>query len=221
MPIAFDNSSMMSGASGSILTMDGFVTGNGSNRLLVVGATSNSQVVSMTYAGNPLTQATFYHDVPNLAYFYLHYLVNPPTGAGSIVAYLNGSPTSNALLQAGSYSGVKQTGTIDNSANIYPASVATAFAQTLTTTADNCWGIFLTRDISGQTKTAGANTFNRQIDNNVYGRVFADTNAPKTPAGSLTMNMSTPVSTEWTSTMITIAPTIDTTKLFTIMGVGT
>ncbi|HEX5457900.1 MAG TPA: fibronectin type III domain-containing protein [Candidatus Nitrosotalea sp.] len=103
--ITLSNTQSTSGTiSSNTITISGFDTGSGSNRLLVVGVSANNNnVASVTFGGIALKNiaASFYN---NDAEFW--YLKNP-SGAENVIVTMNG-PT-QSIVGAYAFSGVNQT----------------------------------------------------------------------------------------------------------------
>jgi uncharacterized repeat protein (TIGR01451 family) len=89
-------------------------TGTGSNRLLLVGVSleSDSQgttVSSVTYSGQSLTRAGFQQSIDNEARMEIWRLINPPSGTANVVVTLNQACDDALVVVASTFSGVHQT----------------------------------------------------------------------------------------------------------------
>ncbi len=179
--ITFDASSGGSG-SGTSKTLSHTCTGT--NLILWVYVLANSDACTgVTYAGQAMTQATKVA-VSTLNYeVYLFYIINPATGANTIVASFTAS-TFNAVGGL-SYRGVKQSGQPDASTTDSGTKVNSTC--TLTTIADNTWSVLV--GYASTAVSAGTNSTER-VNNGTLGINHAwmgDSNGPKTPAGSFSM----------------------------------
>jgi len=127
------------------LTIPNFNVGTASNRLLVVGVSSNGQgVASMTFGGSPLTNAvfSFYNNDAEL-----WYLTNP-SGTGNVVVTMAGS--TSAVVGAYAFSGVSQTNPIPTTAS-GSASVGSSPTISITTKYPNSWVLDLPSIFGGST----------------------------------------------------------------------
>lgn len=92
-------------------------TGNGANRLLVVGVSLNitnssaAAVTAVTYNGVALTQAGVHNDAAQTRRVEIWYLLAPPTGNDAVVVSVNvpGASTVGAVAGATTFTGVDQT----------------------------------------------------------------------------------------------------------------
>lgn len=175
MAIAFDASASGIGASPTLTFAH---TCTGSNRLLIVGAMSQSGdvVTGVTYNGVAMTQIQ--HTSANGEDVYLFSLVAPATGANNVVV---SSSSGDVYGTSVSYTGVAQVSPDDGSSNGTTTAITTNL--TVTTTVDNDWLVGGGRGLS----TANTNS-TRRVD-----AIFDmfDTNAAQTPAGSKTMVINT------------------------------
>ena len=122
MSVTYDNASgSKEGAGSSPLTWSHTIgSGSGSNRLLVVGVTNNSNTgtVSVTYDSASMTEWSHYHAVnsdsnPFLTFFYMKEANLPSSGAHDIVVTYGGG-TSVVTAGAISFAGVDQTTPLQN-----------------------------------------------------------------------------------------------------------
>lgn len=177
-------------------------TCTGSNLILFVGGAADYQadrVTGITYGGVAMTQVNK-GQLDGDRWQYLYYLVNPPTGANNVV--VSGPTGGFYKFSAISYTGASQTGVPDSSALNMPVPASTTYAISTTSIADNCWAVAIIRANSGGAKTAGANTTMRA---NNADTAFFDNNAAKTPAGSITLNVSC-TNSNWGGNVATFAP---------------
>lgn len=200
MAIAYDNASGSSTGSASSLTYSH--TCSGSNRILFVFVCRfNTQTISsVTYGGVTCTfiaESTVAGSEPVAVY----YLVAPATGANNVVITLSGA--SFIFASSSSYTGAKQTGQPDGSAT--GKATSTSHAISVTTTADNCWGVAAYRAEGDGATSAGAGTTLRY--NIAGGTQLYDSNGPKTPAGSLTLT-ATSLNQTVDRAMVTFSPAL-------------
>lgn len=221
MAIAFDNASTAKGTSGGTGTLTlAFAMGSVSNGALVVFITSDTgsdSITGATYNGVAMTQVKKLQDTSNNSWNYLYLLLNPALGSHNIV--VSSSVSAFYYCQATSYSGVNQSGQPDGTTSGFAAS-GTSITGTITTTADNCWGIAGVRSYVSSV-SAGSNFVIRPNSNSIQ---MGDSNAPKTPAGSISMtaNFSNGGN---TIVMITLAPVANivmsvSVGTFTLTGVN-
>jgi hypothetical protein len=166
-------------------------TVTGTDVVLLVGVMRAAvQTVSgVTYNGVALTQIGAAH-LTNANNYGLSFwgLIGPATGTHDVVVTMNASTTDLYTLSA-SYAGVSQTGFPDASLYGLRTSGGSAVTESLTTTADNDWLVWFGLDEFHTGPTAGTGTTLR-IKNSAYGGIFiADSNGPKTPAGSHSLQM--------------------------------
>lgn len=200
MAIALDT--FTSSDSGNVISVTQAHTCTGSNLILWVGImvyepTGGDCITGVTYNGVAMTQDSKIA-CSSTEELYLYYLVNPATGTNNIVVSAS-TTVDEFYVRAASYTGVAQSSpSIRTSSG--PTS-ATSLTTTLTTTADNSWlvGIY---NSNGSDLSAGTNTTAR---NSSSGKIFCDTNAAQTPAGSKSMQVTGTSSTK-TGLMVAIAP---------------
>lgn len=193
MAIAFDNASSADTGGGTSVTLSHTVNSN-TNGLLIVsvmlGTGISNDITSVTYNGDAMT----FHEFANAsttafaAVCAVYYLFTPDTGTHDVAV----TTTANAInyVLASSYTGVKQSGFPDAVGTGSPAGSAVGQADlsvSITSVADNSWGLLIgDANVSGGI-TAGTNTLVRTSQDG--GRdVISDTNAAQTPAGAFSMN---------------------------------
>ena len=205
--IAFDATSINGSVETSTSSFSWSHTVTGSNTILFVGtfgpANADGDLENgVTYANVAMTKAGT--GVPTSGrYSYLWYLVNPASGANTVVVNWDSSVSAMSGTAA-SYTGVLQTSPVEATSSATTNTNKTA-TGTVTTISDNSWVVFSARNENDQTATAGASAFMRtqQVDGAVY---FADTNGPITPAGSTNMSMSVASAVNWMATTASFAP---------------
>jgi len=187
--IAFDNSTQAN-TSGTPSSLTFAHTVSGSNRILFVYIYWNQSrtVSSVTYNGVGMTAVGSDNDNGGGERSNIDYLVAPATGANNVVITMSGATSIEAV--AASYTGALQTSPIDAS-RYEPAALenTSSYSEALTTTTDNSWVIWGTRNYSGVVVSAGANTALREQVLVIYGALFGDSNAAVTPAGSRTLTL--------------------------------
>jgi hypothetical protein len=140
-------------------------------------------------------------------------LANP--GAGTYDIVVSFTPTPSLYLHASVYSGVKQTGQPHKETN---NQVTGNLTLTVTTTTDNCWAVIGSKDQANGV-TAGSGTTLRGTYNI---STIADSNGPKTPAGSFSLVLNCPAGTH-SGWMIALEPAPDATATYrrrALLGVG-
>ena len=180
------------------ITLPGFNAGAGDNRLLVVGVSSNNNIVtSLAFGGAQLTQtvASFTH---NDAEFW--YLVNP-SGTGDIVVTFAG-PTA-AVVGAYALSGVSQTNPIPTTAkhhNTTPNSPKIS----ITTQFQNSWVLDLPSIWGGV--TLGAPSCTQQWDLNVPDAITGTSSSTNAPSpGTVTCSWTASSPDSWDDVAIELA----------------
>ena len=173
---------------------------SGSNTILFVACSNENAgaVTGATYNGVSMTEIG-----SGNATLHLFYLINPTAGANNVTITRSG--TANDFHGwAISYTGVKQSGQPDAfTAN--SASLTSTLNTTLTTIADNSWCIMVSRgDNAGV--APGANCTERSTPNAYDAWAIFDTNAPKTPAGSITMTFTAGALSTMTTIMASFSP---------------
>lgn len=186
MAIAFDNSTNLGEVESTSLTTAHTCTGD--NLLLLVGVRlggSTDDVTGVTYNSVAMTRLKYNinDSSPNNTPTYIYGLLSPDTGANNVVVTRGSSGF--ILAVASSYTGVKQSGLPDSTAE-NETGTATSIAVTTTTVADNCWTAMQVTAAAGNL-SAGANTTLRQMGSNT-GIALFDSNTAITPAGSTTLN---------------------------------
>ena len=201
MAIAYDNSTYFKVGSATSITQAHTVVG--SDRILFVYVYWNNSrtITHVKYNGVTMTAVGTENDNGGGERSNLFYLIAPATGENDVVVTLSGSSGIEGV--ASSYTGALQTAPID--VVRYEAAglnTGTTYAEALTTVADNTWVIWGTRDYSGGTVSAGANTALRAWNPSIFGAILADSNAVVTPAGSRTLNLSNSISGNWYSDVL-------------------
>lgn len=135
MAIARDNSIAVrtDGTTGNFIQA---FTCSGANRALVVAAFTTNNTISATYGGVSMTKVQTTSN-SNGWEIDLFLLINPASGSNSLVInYATGGTHSGFV--ASSYTGVKQTGQPDSSANIAQGTTS-PYAMATTAVASGCW----------------------------------------------------------------------------------
>lgn len=184
MAIAVDAVSSSTNTSGTSQTTSHTCTG--SDLILFVGAwTRGTNAPTATYNGVSMTQIS--SRVGPISgdgdYVSLFYLIAPATGTNNIVVSLSAS---NLIATIGvSYTGAKQSSQPDAS-NTYGPTSATTDNVSVTTVADNAWGIMVGRTNGTGSIAAGTGTTLRRNAGAGLFQMF-DSGGAKTPAGTLTL----------------------------------
>lgn len=177
-------------------------TTNGLLLLGVEGDITVDRITGATYNGIALTLLAKGKDLAD-RWNYLFALPNPPAGTFNLVINASASTVIGRVIAL--YEGVRQTGLPDAAA--YNSRTGTGtLTGTVTTTADNCWLVCYGKSSSGN-PSAGANTTQRESFN---GFGLFDSNGPKTPAGSHSLNLS--VNTDGGICVAAIAPAVTGTS---------
>lgn len=209
--IGFDATSTNSAASGFSITFA--ATSTGSNLIMIGGAWDQSagdSVTSFSYNAASGTKITSQTEPAGCGSKFdsAWYLINPASGVHNVV--INRTNSAGILsASVGTYTGAKQSAQPDAFATSSVNS-GTSLGATTTSVADNSWQVLTGRWGHGAGVTAGAGTIYRANDATVATYIF-DSNAAKTPAGSVTLNSN------WTGAdcaagiIISIAPAVSTT----------
>lgn len=166
-------------------------TCSGTNRAIIVNVGSQTSVTWVvtwvTYAWVSLTkwwgETTDGSGNSSSAWV----LANPASWANNVVI----TTTSSGIIycEITSYTWVNQASPVGAVNTTWPTTT-TSFTQTLTTTQDNSWLVMCGKWRSGNTVSAGANTFIRVSIELVFTWLFiADSNSAQTPTGSKSLNV--------------------------------
>ena len=178
-------------------------TCTGSNRFLLVfafGALASDGITGATYGGVAMTEVSAGFQLTGDRKVFCWYLVNPASGANNVVVSASGSQVIGSFAM--SYTGAKQSGQPDAS-NTGESPASTSFSLSVTTIADNCWTVLLTRT-DGTNNTAGTDTTERLDSAN--GFAGFDRNADITPPGSSTLATSSSNQSPYGGWIVSIAP---------------
>lgn len=222
MAIALDAASTSTVKAGTGTITWSHTVGSGSDRLLVVGiaiALDDDVAVSctaVTYAGVSMTLAR--RDEPTInsdgstetTIWMLH---NPPSGEANVVATVSGDSSMTSAGTAVSYTGCNQSSSPDavNGKTGTTTSGSQTFA--VTTVADNAWCFAVGVLVANDAITIAASHTSRGSANLDLGTTEGycrteDTNAPKTPAGAVTIGftLSNSDNYSWAMSGISFAP---------------
>lgn len=178
-------------------------TVTGSNTILFVGVYSSGGdfVTGVTYAGTAMAQQNKVND-PNGNTDYIYMLVNPTTGTNNVV--ITRSDIDALCGRSVSYTGAAQTGQPDAKNTGNSGATTAGITVNVTTVADNSWGVMFGNNNQASIDSSSTNFTRRSA---AFSIAIGDTNAPKTPAGSLSMTMTNGgTSAVWAANMITFAP---------------
>jgi len=157
MAIAIDTSTSTATGTSATVTANGH-TCTGSDLILFCGISIRSTrtiTVAPTYNGATMTLAGTTSGTSGITNR-LYYLLNPTTGS-SIAVVATQSASDNFAVATISYSGVNQTGQPDATSSGGPTTT-TAYSQSVTSVADNCFAVLWGDGNGGAALTAGANT---------------------------------------------------------------
>lgn len=180
MAIAYDTIVNASFGGSATTTKTWSHTCTGADRILFVNCLTDANNVSgVTYGGVAMTRilgfATDYYNV-------IYALPNPASGANNVVVTC--SVAQNIIPMSVSYTGAKnELPTITNT-----GSGSSPLSVSVTTTADNSWIMGYVRRTTGGSITASTGTILRASDT-TYSLYTIDSNAPTTPAGSDSLNI--------------------------------
>ena len=180
MAIAFDAATNTSLVTSTVITYNHTCTGT--DRILFVGVFARNQLVTaVTYAGATMTEVGAREGPQGGSsdYISLYQIVNPASGTNQVSVTIAAS----AVLISGSvsYTGAKQSGQPDNSANNNDTAEATT-TTTLTTVADNSWLMGMVRAGTDGVTNASTGTTQRVVGTGHF--QMYDGNGLITPAGS-------------------------------------
>ncbi len=205
MPIALDASS--DGGSSGTSPLAWNHTCTGSNLILIVGVTVRAGAIAnctgVTFNSVPLAvlglKKAFGQGQASL-----WYLVAPPSGTHQISVAFTGNPTLIAEAGAVSFTGVKQTGQPDASAQGSGASATPNI--NVNTVADKCWVISqLYKAVSTEATPSKTQRWSHALSTTDWG-AGQDTNGPKTPAGTQNLGWTTTGTPNYAIVIASIAP---------------
>lgn len=216
--IAFDAASS-GGGSGASTTLSWSHTCTGANRLLVVGILDSEagqtvdNVTGVTYGGVAMTKTDASSLQTNVKTVSMWYLLSPAAGSNTIT--VTKSTSVNGMYGiASSYTGVLA---LDAHATTGNSSGGTTFNESLTTTADNCWVIWMVGH-SVEDPTAGADTTRRQAGS--FAHALFDSNGVVTPAGSKTLNAAAAAG-NWAACIASFSPVLGSASTSSVVYGGT
>lgn len=204
--ITFDAASNVS--AGVVTGVTHAHTCTGSNRILFVAIQTNAAtnvVTSITYAGVAMTLAASVHDTGNSSFLDIYYLVNPASGTNNVVIV---NTMASVDVDCASYTGAAQSSQPDNTTTSLTGT-GTTFTTTLTTVANNSWAVLFSNSSHGTVQSTASATLRTNSSSNVG---LYDSNGPKTPAGSLSMQAAiTGASSAWATVMVSFSPFVTAT----------
>jgi hypothetical protein len=118
----------------------------------------------------------------------LYYLIAPATGSNTLSVSFSG--TTQYECNIVSYTGVLQSSPIETYRQESDLASVQNYSESITSSTDNCWAIWATRDYSGRVPTAGADTALVTYNDSAYATRLADSGGAISPAGTRTMNLS-------------------------------
>jgi hypothetical protein len=159
------------------------VDATATNAILHVQAFKNANtdtITGVTFNGTAMTQVQ--KETPGAGrYQYVYELVAPAQGSYNVV--ISSSSSTAIGGNATVHSGAAQSGQPDASRTA--ATTDTPTTQTITTVADNCWGLLFTT--GGRIHSASTGSALRVSNTTYTDSSIFDSNAAKTPAGNLDM----------------------------------
>jgi len=231
MALAFDATSN-SGSQSGVSSFSWSHTCTGTNLVLIVGVgmedlTDADRVISsITYNGVSLTKIRSDDDTTNNITTDLWYLINPTTGANTILVTMNAGTISTTLGGAVSFSGADQTSPIE--ANTGTTGTADPATLSVTTITDNAWVLATIFSSTLNTMTVtGVQTSRWNVDTGLF-LAGGGTFGPQSPAGSVSMSWDFVgiFAQSWTMSGCSIkessgAPPAGIVKRLMVLGVGT
>lgn len=181
-------------------------TTTGSDRYLVaissLAGTSDDLLTGVTYNGVAMTRGLTVTGTGKRLYIYT--LANPAVGTNDIVWSL--SMSTILITRAGSYTGATQlTSTPDSSNTLVETSSGNRSIST-TTVADNCWLVGTESNSVADPDAVLNGVIRSGGDSGFSTPGYADSNGPKTPAGSNSIGWNFPSSGEIVMGVVSIAP---------------
>jgi hypothetical protein len=191
-------------------TMSVPLTVGGTGRVLVVGISvdsANSNVNSVTYAGQALTYQGGSGSGNNRPSAEIWTLTNPPAGASTVVVTL--STNDQLAIGAVSFTGVDLTTPLDVAAFGANANSGTSATAVLTTVTNNAWVVDTLSLNNGVTPnmtplTGRTSRWNEPVGSSITGA--GSTYGPKTPAGSVSLRWTWSGNRRWAIEAIALRP---------------
>lgn len=210
MAIAFDATNKANGAATS-LTFSHTMSATANSILFVWAiAQSGRSITGVTYNGSAMTLITSGTPTGALsAYPYaLFATLSPASGAHNVVVSISGTGTPDIWGGSVSYTGAKQSLTMDAIQAGNGGASSTSFTFTdPNSVANNCWKLALVMQNSASVLSASTGATARSASDAIGNaeRMF-DSNSAITPAGSYSMSMTSPSSGGWYYSAVTFAP---------------
>jgi hypothetical protein len=200
MAIGIDNTQQTFNGSTVTSFTYSYTTG-GSDRLLIVQLYwQNSRTVStITYNGVAMTAVVSPLDTGGGERHGMWYLVNPASGANNLSVTFSGTTPYVALLS--SYTGIDQASPIGATRTETGLETGTSYSEALTTTTNDSWIVWGTREYAGRTISAGADTTLLQREATIYGMIQARSTSGAA-AGSRTLTLTASASGNWFSDIL-------------------
>lgn len=200
MAIAYDAAGSNFIYVGSSATATLTLAASSSNSIAVIFCTNGNgaPLTGVTVNGNPAT-LIYSDNFDGSVYCSSFYYVNPPTTPVDYVATATNA-TDDVEIAVFMYSGAKQTGQPDSIVN---GNAAVSLTLSTTTSADNCWLVSASRNGASGPATAGTGTTKRFPTSGSALASYGDSNGPKTPAGSHSMQW---LGTSVFAMMVSISP---------------
>ncbi len=191
---------------------------SGSDRNLFVAATgaisASNSITGITYNSIALTKIAEVR-IPSDRWISLWHLVNPASGSNTLSVSSDTTDYIGAAVV--SYDGVLQSGSIIDAITTNTGTSITSLTTSVTTIADNCWTILCAETPGGATAAGTGSNLLITLSPDLY-----DSNGPKTPAGSTSMQVTRSGSGSIATIMASFAPSATTTSpsKLALLGVG-
>lgn len=217
--IQFDNANSATG-SGTSLSFSANA-GSNSDRGLIAGVTSvgasGDKTTGVTFNSVAMTKiGSVQINGGGDVWFSLWHLENPASGSHTLT--VTGSAAAASLGCAYSaYYNFFATLQPDASGTAQAASPAASISKSLTTLADNCWTVFFGGNNSSAIAAGTNSTLRKDIGGGLGGIV--DSNGPKTPAGSTSLQI-TGSAGDWGGIIASFIPSTEVSRYW-VGGTGT
>lgn len=207
--IAYDNFTQ-SKTTGTSLTFAH--TTSGSNRLLVIGISNQSDSGSdigasdVSYNGDTATYINKYTNPQNDT-VYMYYLINPDSGSNNVVIN-RADATGTVQARVWSITGAKQSAQPD--AHATANTTTGTLTSTVTNVSANTWSVLMAYNQEGGTISASTNSTARGATD-LYSRLFDNSGvAPTAGTGAYSMTVTRPSGASvWQSVIASFAPHVD------------
>jgi hypothetical protein len=178
-----------------------FDAGSGANGLLVVSMywSSSRTVSAITYDGVAMTQVVAPVNTGGGEQIGMWYLTNPASGSNTLSVTFSG--TTAYEVSFFSMYGVDQSSPLGATRTETGLETGTSYSEALTTTINDSWIIWATREYAGRTVSAGADTTLLERHTVVFGQIQARSTGGAA-AGSRTLTLTANLSGNWFSDIL-------------------